>query len=123
MTTKMCKCDNCDWTGTEYELSVPVRLLENLYKRVDAGGTVPAGTCPACGCLAYHEPATSLTDNFATCYVLKLINTQTAHTSIEAVFCDRDIADEWLNKVRQTREDKGEFFIEPTQFINRSPSI
>ena len=58
--------------------------------------------------------------NFDTVYALKLI-CETGGVSIEAVFSDRDVAEAWLNKVRQTREDKGWFFIEPTQFITVQP--
>lgn len=51
MTT--CKCDNCNWTGDEADLRCTTAETPHLKLRVDAGATVPAGECPACGCLAY----------------------------------------------------------------------
>ena len=43
-------CDDCDWTGTEADLTWPP---PDLHLRLDPGGTVPAGECPECGVLAY----------------------------------------------------------------------
>lgn len=43
------KCDNCNWTGTADQ----TRPARDLWKRMDAGGPVPAGECPECGCFAY----------------------------------------------------------------------
>lgn len=49
-----CRCDNCDWTGPASELDD----IADVQERLDPGGTVPAGQCPACGALAYlkNEP-------------------------------------------------------------------
>ena len=59
---KMCKCDNCLWTGTEEELGTPLKDCKDLGQRLDPGSVVPAGECPDCGCLAYltKQPAVSL---------------------------------------------------------------
>ena len=46
-------CDDCDWTGTEADLTWPP---PDLHLRLDPGGTVPAGECPECGVLAYLVP-------------------------------------------------------------------
>ena len=43
------QCGNCDATNPAGSLN-PVR---DPSSRLEAGGTVPAGECPACGCLAY----------------------------------------------------------------------
>jgi len=47
-------CDNCGKTfGGEGELEHRLPDIPRLGNRLDPGGTVPAGTCPACGCLVY----------------------------------------------------------------------
>jgi predicted nucleic-acid-binding Zn-ribbon protein len=43
------ECDNCGWAGEAKD----VGPIHNLHERVDAGGIVPAGECPECGCFAY----------------------------------------------------------------------
>jgi len=52
----MFKCDNCD---TRYERENQLRHvfpdIPKLLQRLDPGGTVPAGECPACGALVYPE--------------------------------------------------------------------
>jgi len=49
-TARPCKCYNCDKITAEDELKTIVRY----HERVQPGDTgVPAGECPACGCLAY----------------------------------------------------------------------
>ena len=52
----MFKCDNC---GKRYEREDQLRHvfpdIPDLLQRLDPGGTVPAGECPACGALAYPE--------------------------------------------------------------------
>lgn len=53
MTTKICKCDNCEWTGTEDDLGKTLWEIHHLAERLDPGSTVPAGECPECLCLAY----------------------------------------------------------------------
>lgn len=42
-------CDDCDWEGT----ATDVNIAPDLEQRIDAGGEVPVGECPACGALAY----------------------------------------------------------------------
>lgn len=44
-----CACDCCDWHGDASDLD----QVENLEERLDPGGVVPAGQCPACAALAY----------------------------------------------------------------------
>lgn len=46
-----CSCGNCVWKGPQSACVYP----SDLFGRVDAGGTMPAGECPACGALAYVE--------------------------------------------------------------------
>ena len=47
-------CDNCGKTFSgEGELEHRLADIPDLGDRLDPGGTVPAGTCPACGCLVY----------------------------------------------------------------------
>ena len=41
----------CDWTGTESDLSG--HGIPDIFERVDAGETMPAGECPECGALAH----------------------------------------------------------------------
>ena len=43
-------CDNCDWSSPDY---ADLNEIRHYSQRVDVGGTVPAGECPACGALAY----------------------------------------------------------------------
>lgn len=47
----ICCCDGCDWRGAAEELDD----IDRLHERLDAGGVVPAGECPACGALAYID--------------------------------------------------------------------
>lgn len=44
------ECDNCEWTG----LACDTRFINDIYDRLEAGGTVPVGECPECGALAYY---------------------------------------------------------------------
>ncbi len=47
-------CDNCGRTFSgEGELEHRLPDIPSLGSRLDPGKTVPAGTCPACGCLVY----------------------------------------------------------------------
>jgi len=52
----MFKCDNC---GKRYVRADQLRHvfpdIPDLLQRLDPGGTVPAGECPACGALVYAE--------------------------------------------------------------------
>ena len=43
------KCDNCGKITIESMLNE----ARDLHQRVDMGGEMPAGECPACGSLAY----------------------------------------------------------------------
>jgi len=48
------QCDNCSKVWTFEQL----HSISDLSERVEAGGIVPAGECPECGCLSYavkHE--------------------------------------------------------------------
>ncbi|HEX7246456.1 MAG TPA: hypothetical protein VF245_12925 [Solirubrobacterales bacterium] len=45
------RCDNCGKVSKIEDLAEPSRLSE----RLDPGGSLPAGECPACGALAYAE--------------------------------------------------------------------
>lgn len=48
------QCDNCSRIHPVTELN-PVR---DMLERIDqTNGVIPAGECPACGCLAYIETA------------------------------------------------------------------
>lgn len=55
-TEKTVTCDNCDWTGSEDELSRSLYQIHHLAERLDPGSVVPAGECPECSCLAYIDP-------------------------------------------------------------------
>jgi hypothetical protein len=49
-------CDNC---GRRYPATCTFKHvfpdIPDLFQRLDVGGTVPAGECPACGALVYPE--------------------------------------------------------------------
>ena len=48
------RCDNCGKTfGNEGELERVFPDIPDLVSRLDPGGIVPSGTCPACGSLVY----------------------------------------------------------------------
>ena len=48
------RCDNCGKTfGNEGELEHRLPDIAGLGSRLDPGGIVPSGTCPACGSLVY----------------------------------------------------------------------
>ena len=49
--TTRCYCDNCDWTGTQDDVSESGPLFIGI--RLDPGSEVPAGDCPDCGAFAY----------------------------------------------------------------------
>ncbi len=52
----MYKCDNCDKRyKSESELRYRFPDIPDLLQRLDVGGTVPAGVCPACGVLVYPQ--------------------------------------------------------------------
>jgi hypothetical protein len=52
----MFRCDNCDKRYMrESELRHRFPDIPDLLQRLDVGGTVPAGECPACGALVYPE--------------------------------------------------------------------
>jgi hypothetical protein len=44
-----CACANCAWDG----LANQTRPIQDLYERIEPGGTVPIGECPECHALAY----------------------------------------------------------------------
>ena len=48
-------CDNCGRKYEERDLSRLYPDIPDLLVRLDPGGTVPAGECPACGALVYPE--------------------------------------------------------------------
>jgi hypothetical protein len=48
-------CGNCDKRWDDADLKVRFPNIPDLLERLDPGGTVPAGECPACGALAYPE--------------------------------------------------------------------
>jgi hypothetical protein len=51
------RCDNCGRVHHIGDLAEP----GGLHERLDPGGTVPSGVCPACGALAYPvDPAEKL---------------------------------------------------------------
>jgi len=55
---KKYQCDNCGKIHTGAKL----KDIQDLSQRVDVGGEVPAGECPACGALCYivkEEPTCS----------------------------------------------------------------
>jgi hypothetical protein len=59
----MYECDNC---GCRYPATNKLKHvfpdIPDLLQRLDPGGTVPAGECPACGALVYAvKPAASVT--------------------------------------------------------------
>ena len=48
-----CESANCE---QQYELPddrIKLADVEDLWMRIDPGGEVPAGECPACGALCY----------------------------------------------------------------------
>jgi hypothetical protein len=49
------RCDNCDWKGEIAEADT----IDSAEGRIDVGGEVPAGECPACGALVYLVPTTA----------------------------------------------------------------
>jgi hypothetical protein len=49
----MLKCDNCERTWQPRELQRVFPDIPDLTERIEPGGTVPAGECPACGALVY----------------------------------------------------------------------
>jgi len=53
MTARVCKCDNCQWTGIESQLGKTLFQIHRLAERLDPGSVVPAGECPKCGSFAY----------------------------------------------------------------------
>lgn len=57
------QCDNCGWTGNESELHKTLGEIHKLAQRLDPGGLVPVGTCPAededgelCDSFCYYIP-------------------------------------------------------------------
>lgn len=56
MTT--CKCDNCQWEGSDTALRASLEDTPDLGVRLAPGSEVPAGECPKCGCFAYLVPTT-----------------------------------------------------------------
>lgn len=45
------ECGNCNWVGIPI---VGTEEIQDLSQRVDSGGPVPSGECPACGALCYE---------------------------------------------------------------------
>ena len=53
MAQHLCECDNC---GNQYQLPdrrIRLEDVDDLTARMDPGGEVPVGECPACGALCY----------------------------------------------------------------------
>ena len=48
-------CGNCGKQWADYELEYPFPDIPGLLERIEPGGTVPAGECPACGALVYAK--------------------------------------------------------------------
>ena len=44
-----CVCANCDWEGPANQ----IRPIQDLWERIEPGGTLPIGECPECHALAY----------------------------------------------------------------------
>lgn len=44
-----CACGNCSWQGSTND----VEDIRDIWSRIEAGDTFPAGECPDCGCFAY----------------------------------------------------------------------
>ncbi len=42
-------CLDCDWHGPVCKTNA----IQDIYERVEAGETMPAGECPSCGALAH----------------------------------------------------------------------
>lgn len=55
----ICKCQNCEWTGSRDELCA----IKDIGERVAPGEPMPAGECPDCGALA-HEVDLPLKEGF-----------------------------------------------------------
>jgi len=55
------RCDNCGalFDGQE------VKPIQDLFQRIEPGGVVPSGECPACGTLCYPVAVKEETDNCA----------------------------------------------------------
>ena len=51
----MYDCDNCGKRYQERDLNHTFPDIPNLVARLDVGGIVPAGGCPACGALVYQD--------------------------------------------------------------------
>lgn len=47
-------CDDCRAKWEDDEV-VPLHRVRHLFERVDEGGPMPSGECPACGALTYGE--------------------------------------------------------------------
>jgi len=41
------ECNCCDWKGREHDLDDCAWSYDGIYQRVERGGVLPAGTCPA----------------------------------------------------------------------------
>jgi hypothetical protein len=53
-------CDNCGWGGSASQLKSRWPDITALIERLDPGGEVPAGECPACRSLAYNTDYSKL---------------------------------------------------------------
>ncbi len=51
------ECDNCRGRFREEELAHVWPEIPGALERLDEGGTVPSGECPACGALTYRASA------------------------------------------------------------------
>jgi hypothetical protein len=50
----VCRCDDCSKVWHENQV-VPMYRVRDLQERLDPGGEVPVGECPACGALCYID--------------------------------------------------------------------
>ncbi len=91
----MFKCDNCNERyEREDQLKHVYPDIPDLLQRLDVGGIVPAGECPACGSLVYPmvDPARVLI--VLSGGLVQDVITQTADLQVAVLNMDRDGLDE-----------------------------
>lgn len=57
-----CKCQNCDWEGTESQLGQELCNVPDLFQRISPGELVPVGECPECGALCHVNTHANITE-------------------------------------------------------------